>query len=92
MNSEILPPFHIELGLMNKWCCLLTTIYSISSSQFCEAQGTQIRETKDKIFEEILTLKELRLWEAFMSVFNGFFVNTRLRNYQDLLGSFYKLL
>ena len=45
--------------------------------------GPQIREVlKDTDFEELLNLKELRAWEAFKSVCNGFLGNTRVPDYQ----------
>ena len=43
----------------------------------------QIREVlKDTDFEELLNLKELRAWEAFKSVCNGFLGNIRIPDYQ----------
>ena len=45
--------------------------------------GPQIREVlKDTDFEELLSLKELRAWEAFKSVCCGFLGNTRVPDYQ----------
>ena len=45
--------------------------------------GPQIWEVlKDTDFEELLNLKELRAWEAFISVCSGFFGNTRVPDYQ----------
>ena len=45
--------------------------------------GPQIWEVlKDTDFEELLNLKELRAWEAFKSVCNGFLGNTRVPGYQ----------
>ena len=45
--------------------------------------GPQIREIQRNIvFDELLTPKELRAWEAFKSVCNGFLGNTRVANYK----------
>ena len=45
--------------------------------------GPQIRDVlKDTDFEEVLNLKELREWEAFMSVCSDFLGNTRVPDYQ----------
>ena len=45
--------------------------------------GPQIREVlRDTDFEELLNLKELKVWEAFKSVCCGFLGNTRVPDYQ----------
>ena len=46
--------------------------------------GPQIREVvKDTEFEELLTLKELRAWEAFKAVCNGFLGRHRAGDYEE---------
>ena len=96
MNKVFLPSFYIKLGLMKNFMKTLdktgavfqylsTVFPGPIAAKFKEAifVGPQIREvTKDTDFEELLNLKELRVWEAFKSVCSGFFGNTRVPDYQ----------
>ena len=76
---------------LQKWGCLPTLVHSVpplSSAKLKEGifVGPQIRERlKNKDFEELLVLKELRAWEAFKSVCHGFLGNTRLLDYQECI-------
>ena len=64
----------------------LSTVFSgLSAAKLKEGifVGPQIREVmKDTDFEELLNLKELRVWEAFNSVYRDFLGNTRVPDYQ----------
>ena len=95
MNKVLLPPLHIELGLMKYFVKALhkngvafehfsTVFPGHSAAKLKEGifVGPQIREVlKDTDFEEVLNLKELRACEAFQSVCNGFLGNTRVPDY-----------
>ncbi|KAF2359026.1 hypothetical protein FHG87_010219 [Trinorchestia longiramus] len=99
MNKVFLPPLHIKLGLMKHFvkaidrnCAASQHLYilfpALSSVKLKESifVGPQIREVlKDKDFEELFTLKELRTWEAFKSVCHGFLANTRGPDYQECI-------
>ena len=96
MNKVLLPPLHIKLGLMKNFVKALhkngvafqhlsTVFPGLSAAKLKEGifVGPQIQEVlKDTDFEELLNLKELRAWEAFMSVCSGFLGNTRVPDYQ----------
>ena len=96
MNKVLLPPLHIKLGLKKNFVKamdkngaafqhLCTVFPGLSAAKLKEGifVGPQIREVlKDTDFEELLTLKELRAWEAFKSVCSDFLGNTRVPNYQ----------
>ena len=84
MNKVPLPPLHIKA--LNKngaaFQHLSTVFPGLSAAKLKEGifVGPQIREVlKDTDFEELLNLKELRVWEAFKSVCSGFLGNTRTR-------------
>ena len=65
---------------------LCTQFPALSSAKLKEGilVRPQIREMlKDKDFEEILSLKELRVWVTFKSVCHGFLGNTRVLYYQE---------
>ena len=78
MNNVLLPPLHIKRGQMKNFVKVMdkndtafqhlcTLFPALSSSKL--KQGIfvrqQIREVlKDKDFEELFTLKELRAWKA----------------------------
>ena len=96
MNKVLLLPLHIKLGLMKNFVKVLykngaafqhlsTVFPGLSAAKLKEGifVGPQIREVlKDTDFVELLNLKELRAWEAFKSVCNGFLGNTRVPDYQ----------
>ena len=96
MNKVLLPPLHIKLGLMKNFVKAidnngaayqhLSTVFpGLSADMLKEGifVGPQIREVlKDTDFEELLTLKKLRAWEAFKSVCSGFLGNTHVPNHQ----------
>lgn len=87
VNKVLLPPLHIKLGLMKNFVKamdkngtafqhLCTLLPALSSAKLIEGifVRPQIQEVlKDKDFEELFTVKELRTWEAFKSVCHGFF-------------------
>ena len=68
---------------------LLCTLFpALSSAKLKKGVfiGPQIQKlTKDKDFEQLLTLKELRAWEAFKSVCRGFLDNTQVPDYQECI-------
>ena len=76
MNEVLPPPLHIKLGLMKNFVKALHK-NGAAFQQEGFFVGPQIREVlKDTNFEELLNLKELRVWEAFKSVCSGFLGNT----------------
>ena len=95
-NKVLLPPLHIKLGLMKDFVKVLhkngaafqhlsTVFPGLSSAKLKEGifVGSQIREVlKDTDFEELLNLKDLRVWEAFKSVCSGLLGNIRVPDYQ----------
>ncbi|KAF2353667.1 hypothetical protein FHG87_015577 [Trinorchestia longiramus] len=94
INKVFHPPIHIKLSLMKKFVKAMyknvtafqygcTLFPALSSAKLKEGTfvGPQIREMlKDKDFEELFTLKELRAWEAFKSVCHGFLCNKRVQD------------
>ena len=96
MKKVLLPPLHIKLGLMKNFVKalhkngaafqnLFTVFSGLSAVKLKEGIFVRplIREVlKDTDFEELLNLKELRAWEVFKSVCNGFLGNTRVPDYQ----------
>ena len=96
MNTVLLPPLHIKLGLMKNFMKALhkydaafqhlsTVFPGLSAVKLKEGifVGPQIQEVpKETYFEKLLNLKELRAWEAFKSVCSGFLGNTRVPDYQ----------
>ena len=96
MNKVLLPPLHIKLGFMKNFMKALdknaaafqhlsTVLPGLSVAKLKEGifVGAQIQEVlKDTDFERLLSLEELRAWDAFKSVCSGFLSNTRVPDYQ----------
>ena len=99
INKELLPPIRIKLGLMKNFVKALhkngaafqhfsTVFPGLCAANLKEGifAGPHIREVlKETDFEELLNLKELKVWEAFKSI-----CNIRMPDYQACIGKLLK--
>lgn len=100
-NDIILPPLHIELGLMKNFVKALDKngagfqylrekFPRLSEAKVKEGifVGSQIRKLfKDSVYDEKLLPVEKEAWDSFKAVCSNFLGNRKAENYKDLVAN-----
>jgi hypothetical protein len=100
-GKMILPPLHIELGLIKQFVKALDgngNCFNYLSNKFLALSQARVKEgisvgpqiralTKDKIFEESMTPAEREAWISFKDVIDKFLGNNKDPNYEQVVNN-----